>query len=368
MKTLALALFVLSIVSISCSNPEKYILKGSLDNSVDAYIYLSMRDKGEMRRVDSCFIINGDFEFKEGSVEYPQLCNLNIEGKRGSISFFIENSVIDFFGYADTLYKVEVEGSALNDEYMEYINQIEPYYKRNSVLYEDYRKAKEQGNHILADELNNQREHLFDELGKLQLAYINSYPASWITPSVLRSIAYSMDDDELRGSLEALDKSLGISSEVKELQARLEALRKVRIGEVAPDFTQFTPEGESFTLSELHGYKYLLIDFWAGWCGPCRKANPTIKKAYNKYKEAGFEILGVSLDSNKDEWLKAIKDDNLEWEQVSDLKHWGNEAARLYCISNIPNNFLIDENGLIIAKGLKGEELLDSLHKLFEGN
>ncbi|MDX2413831.1 MAG: TlpA disulfide reductase family protein, partial [Bacteroidales bacterium] len=114
----------------------------------------------------------------------------------------------------------------------------------------------------------------------------------------------------------------------------------------------------------IEGYKLLLIDFWAAWCGPCRKENPKLVQIYNTYKEHGFDMLGVSLDHNKEEWLKAIKDDKLSWVQVSDLKHWENEVAKLYSIGSIPNNILIDDVGIIIAKNLSGEELRAKLKEL----
>lgn len=138
------------------------------------------------------------------------------------------------------------------------------------------------------------------------------------------------------------------------------AQSKTDIGATAPDFKMKTPEGKYVSLSSLRG-KFVLIDFWAAWCGPCRQENPNLVAAYRKFKDKNFTILGVSLDRSKDSWLKAIKEDGLMWTQVSDLKFWYNDAARLYDVNSIPNNFLLNPDGKIVAKNLRGEQLEQAL-------
>lgn len=152
---------------------------------------------------------------------------------------------------------------------------------------------------------------------------------------------------------------------VANIKSGLEQAQRLMVGSVAPDFSQETPDGKILKLSDLRG-KYVLIDFWASWCGPCRRENPNVVRMYEQYKEKGFEILGVSLDQSRERWLDAIAADGLKWPQVSDLKGWANVVAQNYEVSSIPKTILVDPKGVIVAKDLRGQTLENMLSQIFK--
>jgi thiol-disulfide isomerase/thioredoxin len=181
---------------------------------------------------------------------------------------------------------------------------------------------------------------------------------------VLKFKIFEIDFDELNALSSSFDPSIKDSKYGQIIQNRIEVLAKTAIGQPAPEISQTTPEGEELSLSSLKG-QYVLIDFWASWCGPCRAENPNVVKLYAEYNPKGFEIFGVSLDKAKDRWVEAIEADGLQWKQVSDLAGWQNAAAREYGVNSIPHTVLIDPDGVIIGRGLRGDDLREKLEELF---
>jgi peroxiredoxin len=199
------------------------------------------------------------------------------------------------------------------------------------------------------------------------LKFIRENPGSLVSFDALKEYAgISPDPFQVEPVYNELSDSLKATPAVLAYHKRLQDLKKIAIGQTAPDFTQADTAGKKVSLHDFRG-QYVLLDFWASWCHPCRKENPTVVKAFHRYKDKGFTVISVSLDAPgaRDKWLKAIHDDGLEgWTHLSDLSFWGNEVARLYCIQSIPQNFLLDKDGKIIAKNLRGDELLTQLDKI----
>jgi len=340
-----------------CTTDPRYIVEGELAGIDEGTVYLQKRESGQFIKIDSASVEEGAFQINGGSVNYPDAYYLSVDGKRGYLMFFLENSKIIVNGHADSLFVAEVEGSATQDEYDEFNNGLEPFYERNNTLFQEIRNAQQAGDEQKAAELEAERNLLFDEIDEYYVEFIGSHTASYVTPMILRSISYDLNGEEIESYVEELDQKLMETQIIIDLKDRIEKLRKVAVGETAPDFTQNNPEGNPVSLSDVIGPEILLIDFWAAWCGPCRQENPNVVAVYNEFHDKGFDVLGVSLDRERDDWLKAIEDDKLTWTHVSDLKFWENGAAQLYAVNSIPANFLLDSDGKIIATNVRGDEL-----------
>jgi peroxiredoxin len=196
--------------------------------------------------------------------------------------------------------------------------------------------------------------------------FIKNNPNNYFSLYVLGALGPSPDFIELDALYTGLGQQLKDTEVGKILRHQIDALKPTSVGAIAPDFTQNDVNDNPVSLSSFRG-KYVLIDFWASWCGPCRQENPNVVKAYNQYKNKNFTIIGVSLDkpNGKADWIAAIKSDGLAWTQVSDLNEWSNAVALLYSVQSIPHNFLIDPTGKIIAKDLRGSDLNNKLAEIF---
>jgi peroxiredoxin len=213
--------------------------------------------------------------------------------------------------------------------------------------------------HDLFLELSSQKEKKIGEI-------IREYPSSIAALYLLyRYHSFRLTSEEIKANIALLDVSLQHTEYVKVLRELAETLDRVAIGEKAPDFSASKADGDSIRFSTLLGKGYVLVDFWASWCAPCRKENPYLVKAYETYHSKGFEIVGVSLDNTNEPWLNAIANDGLTWTQLIDHKAWAGEGVTNYAVRLIPANFLIDNKGTIIAKNLKGEELIKKLDEIF---
>ena len=348
---------------------SNYDLKGKIGNlNAPAKAYLLRREKGG-NVTDSVVLANGSFEFK-GNINAPTQVLLLLDhsgiGINGLgpgadvMSLYLENGNILVTG-TDSVKTAKITGSKLNDDNAKLNAAVKPVFDKAILLNNEYQKTPAADRPKLIEKYKD----LQNEQKAIVKKFIQQNPASFVSLDALRSFAGpSPNYNEVMPLFSSLSPALQNSDNGKDYKASLEKLKATSVGSTAPDFTQNDPSGKPVSFKG----KYVLLDFWASWCGPCRQENPNVVKVYNQYKNKNFTVLGVSLDkpNGKNDWLQAIKDDGLAWNQVSDLKWWKNDVAILYGIGSIPGNFLIDPAGKIIAKDLRGEELEQTLAQLLK--
>ncbi|MDP4129182.1 MAG: TlpA disulfide reductase family protein [Bacteroidota bacterium] len=317
---------------------------------------------------DSARLDHGYFTFK-GRSDSAEFCNLHIY-KAGDPNnfkgFFLENGRISMLIKKDSLDDAIITGTPIQDEFNQFDNVADTAYQhRHAEIMTQYRAARDKKNKQAADSLDRVYD-LQDSLHKVFIAdYARTHPGSTVAAyEIYEHFRYNPDAkqmDKLYGMLNDSARSTHYGRKVAELRQRAKA---TDIGQPAPEFSAPDAEGKPVSLSSYKG-RYVLVDFWASWCGPCRAENPAVVKAYKQYHDKGFDILGVSIDESKDDWMAAVKKDGLAWTQVSDLKGWETPATAAYGIQGIPMNFLIDKEGKIIGKELRGDNLIKELQKIF---
>ena len=325
-------------------------------------VYLQKTEGGEWIKLDSANIENGKFTFK-GMVASPEMWYLTFEERQVHFPFFVENSEISMTLYPDSLEKSVVAGSGANTVYKDYKDQKSTFDNKMNDLYTEYKKAREANDTALMNRLDAASTDLDAEMKKLILDFAKANNSSIVAPYLITRNFWQFELPDLEEVVATFDTSLNKSGYYQSIMKRIDILKKVAIGQPAVDFTMNDSLGNPVTLSSFKG-NYLLVDFWASWCSPCRHENPNVVKAYQEYHSKSFDILGVSFDKDRSKWIKATKDDNLTWNHVSDLAGWGNEAGKLYGISSIPSNVLLDKDQVIIAKNLRGEDLQNKLAEL----
>ncbi len=357
---------------ISLAQQASYSITGTVSNPEIKSLYFTESSffsnvKPKVQKVE---VLNGKFTingvFKE---PVPVFLSIDQDYKKDltkSKQFILDGGNILVL-IKDELNEADISGSKAQDDMQRLSSGQAPYYEKLNQIGKEAELKSQAG--LSPDSINALFRIPFRDINRelleFQKTYVKENPTAFASLLLIPSIAGSrfnfLEADSLLSSLSSTIQS---SSTAKLVKDYIDSEKKTSLGAIAPDFALSDTSGKAVPLSSLKG-KYVLLDFWAAWCGPCRQENPNVVNAHKQFKDKGFTVFGVSLDRDKKSWLKAIREDNLNWQHVSDLKYWGSAAAALYRVGSIPRNFLLDPNGKIIGRDLRGPDLIDKLNELF---
>ena len=366
MKRIAGIVTFLIIASCKGTGENEYkvsgTIAGDLGDSTKVYLRKSDADL-QPADSDSTALAGGAFPFS-GEIEEPQLHYIFIDGVRGGIPLILEPGSLNITAHKDSLNAAVVSGTPQNEAYADFLEGSRQLVMRRNSINQEMRAAMVAKDSANMEALRDEFFELQEEGVNYERSFVETHPEALISALVVNRMLQTQSVPAR--DIEALFN--GLSDEIRNtalgtgIATRLDATRRTAIGSKAPDFSAPTPSGEELSLNQVLG-KVTLVDFWAAWCRPCRAENPNVVRVYEKYKDKGLSILGVSLDRNAADWKKAIADDRLDWHHVSNVRYF-DEIAELYNVSAIPASFILDENGVIVAKNLRGQELEDKIAEL----
>jgi peroxiredoxin len=343
----------------------KVVITGNLQNAPDGVVVLSQYTDSRPKVLDTLEIkSNGDFTYEFDSIGTPTFYELNLYGQRVvKLALFKENVDVKF-NFSDPN-SLQIEGSQDSKEMLKLEKLMEGYQTQVNQLNERYYEAMSKNDAEVIRQVQMDAMALESQQVESVKEMIESMGTSFASLAAIGLLNPQNDFPFIDALITKLNENYPGTVAILQMKQQLDELRALAVGQVAPDIVLPDPSGKTTKLSDLRG-KYVLIDFWAAWCKPCRQENPNVVRMYSQYNAKGFEIFGVSLDRTREDWIKAIADDKLTWTQVSDLQYFNSAAAELYQIQAIPATYLIDPDGKIIAKDLRGPSLEAKLAELFD--
>lgn len=359
-------IFILSIIVltlISCnSKSDSYTIEGNAIGFEDGTkIFVNTVTNNNQPKVIDTLIVNaGAFKGEYPKSELFSINILQVENTKATVLYFPENSNLKATLYKDSMQSSFVLGSQQNDSYKEFMDQLNIYKKMKSEKSKLFKKARREQDGIAAKELQNEIQDISVAENNYKIQFVSNNPNSLFSVLLLTELVSKKEISSADATtiINKYSPKIAVTSSSKSLKTMIKSMKKADVGGLAPDFSAPTPDGDQLALNDILG-KYTIIDFWASWCKPCRRENPNVVKVYKEYHDKGLNIISVSLDKagQKERWIKAIETDKMNWEHVSNLKGWNDPIAKMYNVRSIPATFLLDKNGTIIAKNLRGAAL-----------
>ncbi len=374
-KLVLFALVALTIASCSKVKKGEFLITGTakgIENGKTVILQTQNEATMMMVPVDSVKIKDGKFQFK-GKITEPTMYSLSFPDFNNGFPVIVENDEVKVEVIKDSINFSKISGTYNNDEFQKFNNdarkiqkKMQDFQTKNMQAFNTAQQAKDT---VTINKILKQNNEIQNGLKDMMMKYPDTHPKSFISALIVLEMFRSPDFDakKVRKLYESLDESLKNTKTAKKIKDQLETIEKVKnapkpkpvaanVGQIAPDFSAKTPQGTVVSLKESMG-KVTVIDFWASWCGPCRKENPAVVALYNELHSKGLNIIGVSLDDDATKWKEAIAKDKLSWTQVSNLKEFNDPIALQYKVEQIPTTFVLDNTGKIVAKDLRGAEL-----------
>ncbi len=364
-----------ALLLAACSEKPDYTITGKVNNAElnGKYVYLYEYGSNDAAPIDSALVENGAFTLKgtqnTTSLRTIRFSENDVEPRRaasGETSPFtallaLQNSAINVV--LDEKYS-DVSGTPENDAMLAFQKEIRALREEQEKLEADL-KSEEAEVKRAAETKYDEFDH---QIAEKAYSYIKQNINNLTSAKLLVDFRYELNEEQQNDIVASASEEFKNVPGVQKLIDHLEVLKKVAVGQKFTDFEMADIKGKTHKLSEFvgNGKNIVLLDFWASWCPPCRRDMPNLVETYKEFKGKGFEIVGISLDSKKEAWEKGIKDLNITWTQLSDLKGWKNDGAALYGVNSIPHTILVDKDGTIIAKGLHGKEVAEKLRELLK--
>jgi peroxiredoxin len=367
-KIVLLAIATLSIFACNKVSENEFVISGTAEGIENGTkVYLQVQGETEMIAKDTVEVQSGKFEIK-GAFETLEIAIVTVEGNN-PIPFIMENGNITIKVNKDTIQNSVVGGTPENELFQDYSGKTKEVYKKigdfQAAKQEEFMGAQAVNDTVTMNALMNQLKTMQEELIVLAKDVISKNNDKYLSALLLENnlATQTITAEEGKAYFDKFTDKIKQTRSGKNIEKIVKAATEVVIGKPAPDFSAPSPEGKTISLKESLG-KVTIIDFWASWCAPCRQENPNVVAMYNELHEKGLNIIGVSLDRDGDKWKEAIAKDGLTWPQISNLKFWQEPIAEQYNVKSIPATFILDENGIIVARDLRGDELKAKVKEL----